>query len=87
MGGLRKAMAMQAGKAALECFKPSLKGDSSQSSEHQNADRQMVKMRLTRFQFENKDSVGTWTQGHVCYAQALFSCPETLQETEIRAEE
>lgn len=74
----------------LECYQQSLMGDSSQSWEDQNADREIDSTDQDQeVQLETKGPVGVGTKGHVFYSQEGYLstfciCHNILQETDIK---
>lgn len=79
---------MQASEA-LEYCKKSLLDESCQSAGHQHLDMNMdSKGQAQGISVENKDSIGHWIKGQMCYTMAdnffLFCpCSKTLLETEF----
>lgn len=74
----------------LEYHKQIVMDDSDWSSGDQNAHRNASgKGQIQEVSFGKKNSIGSWSIGHVWCSQAqyvsmLYPCLETLWETEIR---
>jgi hypothetical protein len=77
---------------SLECHTEGLISDSGGSSEDQNANRNVDSRDCARkVSVGHKNSVGSWTRGHLCYIleknlTTFCLCPETLHEAKFQGD-